>query len=81
MDLIPKEEIEIRKDRATIYIQSLDNKPIEKVRIWDFSGRLLFQTQAANFNYQIPTHSFSTGAIVVTVLKEGRWYRQKEMIR
>lgn len=80
IEIIPKKEIEIRKDWTTIYINSLDHKPIEQIQIWDFSGRLVFQSQISNYNYEIPTHSFSTGAVLITVKKNGLWYRQKEMI-
>lgn len=80
VEIIPKDQIGIRKDQTTFYINSLDTSPIEKIFIWNFSGQLLYNTQTSNFNYQIPTHTFPMGGVVITILKNGQWYRQKELL-
>ncbi len=80
VEALPSGEIDIRKDIATIYITALDNQPIETVRVWDFSGRLLYQYTQSATQYRIPIGQLSTNAIIITIRKDGRLYQRKEVI-
>lgn len=79
--LSPEEKVQLISTPAGLLVRSLENSPMDEIRIWDMSGRLRYVSETDSPIYEIPENLFSgVTAIVLQVRMGETTIRKKAMI-
>ena len=74
---LEKSNLSIFQDTESLNINSTDQLWIDQVLVWNYQGRLIYQTRSKQTQYRIPLQQLPSGGVIIQVLKNGNLHTQR----